>query len=219
MASFADRGSSWRHVAALPLAVILLLPLAVMIGGSLRQVGLPPRARPNCRAGRWSGRTTARLLTRKPRAPDAELADRRPAERALERPSCLVGRVRHPRLPLPQARLMVGVSLLALMVPLTAMLVGRFTIFAWLGVTDTFVPLIASSLIGTSPLYVLVYYWAFRGLPAELFEAARLEGLSLLRRGVALRCHWRGRSRLRSPRWPLGSSGKLPGAADLPVRP
>ena len=51
----ADRGSSWRHVAALPLAVILLLPSAVMIGGSLRQVGLPPRARPNCRAGRWSG--------------------------------------------------------------------------------------------------------------------------------------------------------------------
>jgi multiple sugar transport system permease protein len=32
-----------------------------------------------------------------------------------------------------------------------------------------------------SPFYVLVYYWAFRRLPAELFDAARLEGLSALR--------------------------------------
>ena len=216
----ADRGSSRRHVAALPLAVILLLPLAVMIGGSLRQVGLPPPRTPELPGWplEWENYGQAADLVNLAR---------------LTLNSLIVALLSVPlsvlvaswagfaisRLPLPQARLMVGVSLLALMVPLTAMLVGRFTIFAWLGVTDTFVPLIASSLIGTSPLYVLVYYWAFRGLPAELFEAARLEGLSLFRRGVALRCHWRGRSRLRSPRWPLGSSGKLPGAADLPVRP
>ena len=42
----ADRGSSWRHVAALPLAVVILLPLAVMVGGSLRQAGLPPPRTP-----------------------------------------------------------------------------------------------------------------------------------------------------------------------------
>ena len=46
MPSSADRGSSWRHVAALPLAVVILLPLAVMVGGSLRQAGLPPPRTP-----------------------------------------------------------------------------------------------------------------------------------------------------------------------------
>ena len=29
-----------------------------------------------------------------------------------------------------------------------------------------------------SPFYVLIFYWAFRRVPEELFEAARLEGLS-----------------------------------------
>ena len=41
-------------------------------------------------------------------------------------------------------------------------------------------PLIAPVLIGTSPFYVLLFYWAFRSLPAELFEASRLAGLSPL---------------------------------------
>ena len=181
MASSADRGSSWRHVAALPLAVILLLPLAVMIGGSLRQVGLPPPRTPELPGWplAWENYgQTADLVNL------ARLTLNSLIVALLSVPlSVLVASwagFAISRLPLPQARLMVGVSLLALMVPLTAMLVGRFTIFAWLGVTDTFVPLIASSLIGTSPLYVLVYYWAFKGLPAELFEAARLEGLSPL---------------------------------------
>jgi ABC-type glycerol-3-phosphate transport system permease component len=34
--------------------------------------------------------------------------------------------------------------------------------------------------MGTSPFYVLLYYWAFKRLPGELFEAARLEGLGPL---------------------------------------
>jgi multiple sugar transport system permease protein len=64
------------------------------------------------------------------------------------------------------------------MVPLTALLVPRFVIFKTLGLTDSYVPLIASSvLLGTSPFYVLLYYWSFRRLPRELIDAARLEGL------------------------------------------
>jgi multiple sugar transport system permease protein len=80
------------------------------------------------------------------------------------------------RMPIRAARLVIGGSLAALMVPLTALLVGRFTLFAGLRLTDTFAPLVAQGLIATSPLYLLVFYWAFRRLPAELFEAARLEG-------------------------------------------
>ena len=34
--------------------------------------------------------------------------------------------------------------------------------------------------MGTSPFYVLLYYWSFKRLPQELFEASRLEGLGPL---------------------------------------
>jgi multiple sugar transport system permease protein len=76
---------------------------------------------------------------------------------------------------------LVGVSLVALMVPATALLVTRFAMFRTAGLTDTFVPLIAPALMGTSPFYVLLFYWAFRRLSSDLFEASRLEGLSPLR--------------------------------------
>jgi len=71
---------------------------------------------------------------------------------------------------------LVGVSFVALMVPVTALLVPRFALFRWLGVTDTWVPLVAPALIGLSPFYVLLFYWSFRRLPSEMFEAAWLEG-------------------------------------------
>jgi multiple sugar transport system permease protein len=80
------------------------------------------------------------------------------------------------RLPRRWAGTLIAVSLIALMVPLTALLVTRFTIFKHLGVLDTFVPLIAPAVMGTSPFYVLLYYWSFKRIPGELFEAARLEG-------------------------------------------
>ena len=40
--------------------------------------------------------------------------------------------------------------------------------------------MLAPALIGTSPLYVLVYALAFRSLPADLYDACRLEDLTPL---------------------------------------
>jgi multiple sugar transport system permease protein len=82
------------------------------------------------------------------------------------------------RLPRRAGAWLVAASLVSLMVPITALLVPRFAIFSWLGLTDTYVPLVAPALIGMSPFYVLLFYWGFRRIPAELFEACRLEGLS-----------------------------------------
>ena len=62
----------------------------------------------------------------------------------------------------------VTASFVAVMVPLTALLVPRFALFRAAGVTDTFVPLVAPGLVATSPFYVLVYWFAFRRLPADL---------------------------------------------------
>lgn len=179
MRSCTDRASRWRHALALPFAVLALLPLAMMVGGSLRQLGLPPP------------RTLELVPAPVAWENYAQTADLVNLGRLMLN-SLIVAVLAVPlsvlvaswagfaisRLPARPARLLLGVSLAALMIPLTAMLVGRFSIFAWLGVTDTYLPLVAPALIGTSPLYVLIYYWAFRRLPGELFEAARLEGFS-----------------------------------------
>jgi multiple sugar transport system permease protein len=80
------------------------------------------------------------------------------------------------QLPRRVAGALLGASFLALMVPVTALLVPRFALFSSLGLTDTFVPLVAAGLIGTSPFYVLLYWWAFSRVPRDLFDVARVEG-------------------------------------------
>lgn len=77
-------------------------------------------------------------------------------------------------------RLVVAASVVALMIPATALIVPRFALFRALGVTDTYVPLVAPALLATSPLYVLLFAWAFRRLPADLYDACRLADMSPL---------------------------------------
>ncbi len=171
----------WRHLPALAVAVVFLLPLVFMLTGSLRRAGLPPPR-------------SVELLP-SPLTPE----NYRTAFELVDLPryllnSVLVAAVVVPlsvlvaswagfamsRLP-PRARAtLVAASLVALMVPLTALLVPRFAVFSTLGLTDTYWPLIAPALIGLSPFYVLLFYWSFRRLPEELLDAARLEGLSPL---------------------------------------
>ncbi len=123
-----------------------------MLAGSLRRPGLPPPRSPE-------------LL---PRDPSLESYDRAFELVALGRytlNSILVAALVVPlsvlvaswagfamtRLSDRQARALVGASLVALMVPLTALLVPRFTIFRLLGLTDSYWPLVAPALLGFSP--------------------------------------------------------------------
>jgi multiple sugar transport system permease protein len=76
---------------------------------------------------------------------------------------------------------LVLVSLAALMVPVTALWLTRFLVYKWLGALDTLWALILPSFMGTSPFYVLLFYWTFSRVPAELYESARLEGASAFR--------------------------------------
>lgn len=78
-------------------------------------------------------------------------------------------------------RLVIVASVLGLMVPAAALLVPRFVVFKGLGLTNTLVPLVAPALVGTSPLYVLAFYLAFRALPRDLYDACRIEDLSPFR--------------------------------------
>jgi multiple sugar transport system permease protein len=78
-------------------------------------------------------------------------------------------------------RTWVVVLLVLLVVPLPMLWVARFVLFLELGVLDTLVPLIAPALAASTPVTVLLAYQAFRRLPAEQWETARLEGAGALR--------------------------------------
>jgi multiple sugar transport system permease protein len=67
------------------------------------------------------------------------------------------------------------------MIPLTAVWLTRFLVLRELALIDTLAALLAPVWMGSSPFFVLIFYWAFRRQPTALFEAARLEGMSPLR--------------------------------------
>ena len=163
----AMRRVNWRHGPALLAAVIFLLPLVYMVTGSLRKAGLPPPRSPELLPSplAWDNYAVNSLIVAAFAVPLSVLV----ASWAGFAMSRLEERLR---------TLLIALSLTALMVPVTALLVPRFVIFRQFGLIDTYVPLIAPALIGMSPFYVLIFYWAFRRIPGELYEAARLEGLS-----------------------------------------
>jgi multiple sugar transport system permease protein len=79
-----------------------------------------------------------------------------------------------------QRRLAVGVVLVLLVVPASAVWVPRFVLLSEAGLVDSLVPLMLPALGATTPFAVLLFFWAYRRIPAELAEAARLEGLGAL---------------------------------------
>jgi multiple sugar transport system permease protein len=172
----------WRHVGGAIVLALFMTPLVYMVTGSLRKAGLPPSRTPELLPSPIAFENYGRAF------------DLVAIPRQLLN-STIVAAIAVPLTVLfaswagfAMARLrgrlagaLVALSLVALMVPGTALLVSRFAMFRTARLTDTFVPLIAPALMGTSPFYVLLFYWSFRRLPADLFEASRLEGLSALR--------------------------------------
>lgn len=67
-------------------------------------------------------------------------------------------------------------SVLMLFVPVTTLWLTRFLIFMQLGLLNTRWALLAPALMGTSTLFVLLFYWTFRRIPVELIDSARVEG-------------------------------------------
>ncbi|MCC6191103.1 MAG: carbohydrate ABC transporter permease [Anaerolineales bacterium] len=165
------------HLASGAAAALFLLPLVWMASGSLRQPGLPPP-----RALEW-------LPT------PAEWANYRRIFELLPLGRYLLNSVVVAGLAVPitllaaswagfalaqmstraQPRLVL-LALALLLVPITALWLARMALFNWLGWVDSYAALLAPALMGTSPLFVLLFYWAFRRQPAELVESARLDG-------------------------------------------
>jgi len=169
----------WRSIGAVLVVLAFAPPLLLLVAGSLRQPGLPPPPTPELLPDPVStvGYARAVELGGLLRAGVNSVLVAAVAVPASVLVASLAG-FAFAQLPRRLTGAAVVASLLALMVPATALLVPRFAIFRALGWTDTLVPLVAPALLGTSPLYALVYYLAFRALPADLYDACRIEDLS-----------------------------------------
>lgn len=168
-------------VAAL-VSVVFLLPLVWMVAASLREPGLPapytvewipspltpsnyPRLFEMLPFGRYVLNSLAVVAVSVP----LTLLTASWAGLAM----ALVG---------PRARQALFVaSVLVMMVPVTAVWLVRYVLFARLDLLDTMWALTAPAFAGSSPFFVLLYFWSFRRIPRELFDHALLEGAGPLR--------------------------------------
>jgi multiple sugar transport system permease protein len=153
-------------VPAVLVAAFFLLPLLVMVSGSLRPAGLPPPtgidivpSEPTLDAyrrlpelvplGTWllnSGIVVAlamviTVLVASWAAFGMRLLPKRPR------------------------RIAVLATLAVLLVPVTAVWTTRFKVFETFGLIDSLAALVAPALAATTPFYVLIYLWSFTGVP------------------------------------------------------
>jgi multiple sugar transport system permease protein len=171
-----------RHLLPLVAALVFLLPLYWMFAGSLRQPGLPPP-----RSIEWIP---------SPIVPEnyARIFELIPMARyALN--SLIVALIAVPitlvvaswagfamtQLSVVGRRRMVLGSIGLLLVPITSLWLTRYVLFTWVGIVDSYLALIAPALMGSSPLFVLLFYWTFRRTAADIFDQARLDGAGPLR--------------------------------------
>ena len=171
-----------RVLAAVAVTIVFGLLFAFLLTGSLRTPGLPPPSTPDLfpRPFAWGNYERAVELVALDRAVLNSLlvaAVFVPTSVLVASWAGFAGALLGAR----ARRLLVMASVAALMVPVTALLVPRFALFRWLGLIDSFGPLLAPALLGASPFYVLVYLAAFRRLPADFYDACRLEGMSPFR--------------------------------------
>ncbi|MBM3458048.1 MAG: carbohydrate ABC transporter permease [Armatimonadetes bacterium] len=166
---------------SLSAAVLFLVPLVLVVSASLRQPGLPPP-----RTLEWVPSPVAwgnypavfQLLPLGAYAANSLLIA------GLAIPLTLVtaswaglGMLQVP----PRWRtFLIWLSVLLLLLPTSSLWLARFLLFRHLGLINTFGAVLAPALMGSSPLFVLLFFWSFRRVPPELFEAARLDGGSLI---------------------------------------
>jgi multiple sugar transport system permease protein len=169
-----------RHLAGILCALIFLLPLFWAVVASLRNPSLPPLV-------------TLEWWPQDPHWDNyLEIFRLLPMLRYL-RNSVIVAIIAVPitvliaslagfgisQLPARLQSHLVMWNVVLLMIPGTAVWLFRFQILSALGLIDTLWALIFPAFSGSSPLFVLLYYWSFRRIPKDGFDAARLEGINI----------------------------------------
>ncbi|MGB8453877.1 MAG: carbohydrate ABC transporter permease [Anaerocolumna sp.] len=72
-----------------------------------------------------------------------------------------------------------------MMIPYTVTMVPLYKIWSALGMTNTYIPLIAPTFFG-SPFYIIIMRQFFAALPNSLMEAAKIDGAGELRRYLSI---------------------------------
>ena len=177
---FERRARAFRHLLAAPIALLFLLPVWFLLVGSLRPAGIAP-----ARTVQWlpASPAWANLWAVFDVVPLGRYALNSILVATVAVPvSCVVASCAGfaiARLPSRSRTLLIGLCVIVLMIPPTSLLVGRVSVFRWLGLTDTPFPLMAPALIGMSPLFVLLFAWSFWRLPEDLFDLAKGFGMSV----------------------------------------
>lgn len=69
----------------------------------------------------------------------------------------------------------VQLTIVLLLIPAAAVWLFRYQILNWFGILDSLWALILPAFAASNPLFVLLYYWAFRRIPTDMYDAARLD--------------------------------------------
>lgn len=174
-------GDGWRRVFAVPVVLALSLPVVVMVLGALKPAGVPPSQTielPTLPL-EWSNFSQAAELVDLPHAMGNSLlvvAVLVPgAVLVASWAGLAIARMR-PR----RRNAWIAVAFVAAVIPVSFLILGRFFLFRRMEITGTLLPLMMPALIGGSPLFVVLYVWAFRRIPSEVLDAAEVEGASPL---------------------------------------
>lgn len=168
-----------RRIVIVAVSLLFLAPLAFMVAGSLRQPGLPPPdgfefVPDPVHTRNYEDVTLFVPMWTFVRNSAFVVAVAVPVTVLVASWAGFAIATARPRV----RKLLVGISLVALMVPVSSLWVPRFVMFEWAGILDTFIPLMLPALMATSPFYVLLFALSYTRIPRELFEAAALERLS-----------------------------------------
>ncbi|GAB3227554.1 carbohydrate ABC transporter permease [Glycomyces halotolerans] len=90
--------------------------------------------------------------------------------------SCSLAAYAFARLRFRGRNVFFAIMLASIMLPFQVMMVPQFLIFKELGWLNTFLPLIAPKFLATEAFFVFLMVQFIRGLPKEIFEAARIDG-------------------------------------------
>src|SRR6478752_1857024 len=90
--------------------------------------------------------------------------------------SCSMAAYAFARLPFTGKRFWFAVMLLSIMLPIHVIIVPQYVLFSQLGWINTFLPLIVPKFLATDAFFIFLMVQFIRGLPKEIFEAARIDG-------------------------------------------
>lgn len=158
-------------------AVLFVLPLFWMIVVSLRPLGLPPPRTVEWWPANPQWRNYAEIFRQ---APMARYLVNSILVVAVSVPLALLtaslGGFGLSQLREPWRNRLLIVTVFLLMAPPSAVWLFRYQLLSWTGLLVTLWSLILPAFAGGAPLYMLIFFWAFRRTPVEIYEAARLEG-------------------------------------------